>query len=85
MCRWSTDSRSLFVKTLSPDWPLRVYRFDVATGRRDLWKEFVPSDLAGLDEPSAGGGLIQMTPDGKFYTFSFRTYLSELFVVDRAR
>ena len=28
--------------------PVRVYRHDVATGRKDLWKEIVPPDPVGF-------------------------------------
>ena len=84
MAGWSEDSRSLYIQTLNHDWPIRVSRFDVETGRRELWKEVMPSDPAGVDDPQ-GGAVVRLTPDGKFYAFSFRRLLSELFVVDRAR
>ena len=35
MAGWSADSRSLYIQTLNPEWPIRVSRFDVATGRRE--------------------------------------------------
>jgi Tol biopolymer transport system component len=81
---WSADSRSIYIQTLNHEWPIRVFRFDVETGRRELWKELAPSDPAGVDEP-IGSTNVRMTPDGKFYVFSFRSFLSELFVVDRAQ
>ncbi len=83
MIQWSADSRSLYLRTVNREWPLRVYRLDVDTGRREPWKELVPSDAAGIDEPQGAG--IAITPDGKFYAFSVGRILSELFVVDRAR
>ena len=51
MIQWSADSRSLYLRTLNREWPIRVFRFDVETGRRELWKELVPSDAAGIEEP----------------------------------
>ena len=51
MVRWSADSRSLYIQTMNPEWPIRVFRFDVETGRREPWKELVPSDAAGVDAP----------------------------------
>ena len=83
MIGWSADSRSLYIQTLNREWPIRVFRFDVETGRRELWKELVPSDPAG--STSRKGTVIRVTPDGKFYVFSVRRILSELFVVDRVR
>ena len=82
---WSADSRSLYIQTLNREWPIRVFRFDVQTGKRELWKEFVPSDAAGADSPQGGSAGVRITQDGRFYTFSFRIFLSELYVVDRAR
>jgi Tol biopolymer transport system component len=84
MAGWSEDSRSLYIQTLNQHWPIRVSRFDVETGRREPWKELMPSDPAGVDDPQ-GGAVVRLTPDGKFYAFSFRRLLSELYIVDRAR
>ena len=84
MVGWGADSRSLYIETLSHEWPIRVFRFDVETGRRELWKELAPSDPAGVDSPQIGTW-VRITPDGKFYMFGYRRTLSELYVVDRAR
>jgi Tol biopolymer transport system component len=85
MVGWSADTRSLYIQTVNREWPIRVFRFDLETGRRQLWKELAPSDAAGVDEPQGGGAGIRITPDGKSYAFGFRIFLSELFLVDRAR
>ena len=84
MSGWSADSRSLYVQTLNPEWPIRVSRLDVGTGRREPWKDLGPPDAAGVDSPQGTGG-VRITPDGKFYVFNVRRALSELFVVDRVR
>jgi serine/threonine protein kinase/Tol biopolymer transport system component len=81
--QWSEDGRWLYIRTLSHEWPMRVYRFDLETGRRELWKEIMPRDSAGIEEPN--GGAIRITPDGKSYAFSVANSLSELYVVDRVR
>ena len=82
MIQWSVDGRSLYICTINRGWPMRVFRFDVETGRRELWKELMPSDPAGIEEPQ--GATVQITPDG-IYVFSVLRILSELYVVDRAR
>ena len=41
--------------------PGKVYLLDVKSGARELWKEFLPADAAGV-APFAG---IRITPDGK--------------------
>ena len=84
MAGWSFDSRFVFAQTLDHDWPIRVSRFDVETGRRELWKDLAPSDPAGVGGPQSGSS-VRVTPDGRFYVFSVQRLLSELYVVDRAR
>ena len=84
MAGWSADSRSLYVQTLNHEWPIRVFRFDVETGRRQPWKDLGPSDAAGIVEPLGTAG-VRITPDGKFYVFSFKRALSELFLVEQVR
>ncbi len=83
MIDWSSDSRWIYVYPLTRQWPIRVYRFDTETGRRELWKELVPADAAGLDEPQ--GTVIRVTPDGKYYVFSVMRILADLFVGDRVQ
>ena len=58
--------------------PIRVYRFDPSTGRRELLKEIMPADLAGV----FGFNRIFMTPDGKGYAYSVSRVLSDLYVVE---
>jgi eukaryotic-like serine/threonine-protein kinase len=77
---WSADGRSLYVfERLSV--PARVYQFDLATGQKTLWKELVPADPTGV---VAIFGLV-LTPDGKFYAYSYGRILSELFLVEGLR
>ena len=83
MIDWSADSRWIYVYSLTRQWPIRVYRFDTETGRRELWKELVPSDTAGLDEPQ--GTVIRVTPDGKYDVFSVMRILGDLFVGIRVK
>jgi sugar lactone lactonase YvrE len=58
--------------------PIRVYRFDPSTGRRELLKEVSPADPAGIFAPNN----IFMTPDGKGYVYSVRRMLSNLYLVE---
>src|SRR5262249_7803583 len=44
--RFSNDGRSLYARTRSI--PVQVTRIDLASGRRELWKQFMPSDEAGV-------------------------------------
>ncbi len=73
--RWAADGRSLFVESTEKELTARVFRVDVATGRRDTWRELVPADPAGITlfESSA------ISADGKTILFSYVRELSELY------
>jgi eukaryotic-like serine/threonine-protein kinase len=74
---WTSDGRSLYL-AVRHEMPIRVYRFDPATGRRELLKEIMPADTAGIFLSNR----IQMTPDGKGYAYSVSRMLSDLYVVE---
>jgi len=58
--------------------PARVYRLDLRTGQRTLWKELMPSDPAGVETI----GPILMTPDAKSCVYGYQRTLSDLYLVD---
>jgi Tol biopolymer transport system component len=73
--QWSADGRTLFViqrGTLSA----KVYRFDLATGKRQLWKELAPADRTGLTLV----GQTVVTPGGSAYAYGYLTMLSDLYL-----
>jgi Tol biopolymer transport system component/predicted Ser/Thr protein kinase len=74
--RFSGDSRFLYV--WKRDLPARVYHVDVETGRSELWKELMPVDPAGVERISN----VVVTPDGKFYAYTYSRQLTDLFVVE---
>jgi serine/threonine protein kinase/Tol biopolymer transport system component len=78
--RFSADGRSLYLWKRG-DVPARVTRVDVATGRRELWKNLLPSDPAGVERISN----VLVTPDGKGYAYCYARLLSDLFVVEGLR
>ena len=75
--QWTADSKSLYVYRRT-DLPARVYRVDLASGRRELWKELGPADPAGV----TGLGHVLVTPDGRAYAYNFRRALSDLYLVE---
>ena len=77
LIRWTADGRGIWVYRTN-EVPAKVYRLDVATGERSLWKELTPPDPAGV----LVIGPILMTPDGKSYVYSYRRTLDELFLVE---
>jgi len=58
--------------------PARVYRLDVQTGQRTLWKELMPYDPAGVENI----GPILMTPDAKTCVFGYHRMLADLYLVE---
>ena len=75
---WSADGRSVLVRSNFGELPARVERVDVSTGRRTLWKELGPPDLAG------GRSIIgiSITPDLRYYVYTYTSRLSNLYLVD---
>jgi hypothetical protein len=57
---------------------VKVYRVNVATGLKKLWKEIVPADTAGTS-----GISLQVSPDGRSYMYDMWRELSDLYLVER--
>ena len=74
---WSADGRSLFVRRRD-EVPMKVSLVDVRSGQKILWREFMPSDPAGI----AAIGAMALTPDGKSYAYSYVRSLADLYVVE---
>jgi hypothetical protein len=72
---WSADSRSLFVTKMGMTAP--VYRIELPSGKRVLWKELAPADRAGI----TGVLHICILPDQSAYAYSYDRVLSQLFTV----
>jgi hypothetical protein len=79
--RWSVDGRQLYVRDRAGDLPARVYRIDMASGRRDLWKQIGPADPAGVVEIRG----ICLSDDLQSYVYSFRRMLTDLYLVEGVR
>ena len=74
--QFSPDGRFLYIAATS-EAPAQVYRLDLATGKKELWKSLMPADAAGV---SAINPL--PTPDGSAYVYNYTRVLSDLFLVD---
>jgi hypothetical protein len=61
---------------------LKVFRLDLATGKRELWRAFTPADTAAL---LTWPYYFSMTPDGKSYTYSSMNAPSGLYLVTGLR
>ena len=76
---WSTDGRSLFVVEQA-DAVARVFRRDVATGRRDLVRELRAQSPAGVTAFD-----VFVSRDGRSVAYSTALRLANLFVVEGLR
>jgi Tol biopolymer transport system component/predicted Ser/Thr protein kinase len=74
---WSGDGSTLYIYQPG-ELPARVYRLDIKTGQRTLWKELMPSDPAGVENI----GPIYMTPDAKTCVFGYHRMLADLYLVE---
>jgi dipeptidyl aminopeptidase/acylaminoacyl peptidase len=77
---WSADNGSIFVYRRR-EAPARVFRIDVATGKRELWKTIAPADRSGL----VGIDNIVMTPDTRAYAGSYEQILTSLELAEGLR
>jgi Tol biopolymer transport system component len=77
--RWASDG-TLYVRPPfgAGALPVKIDRLDIATGRRQPWKELAPADLAGV----TGVTNIVLTPDGRSYAYTYVTRLSNLYLVE---
>lgn len=74
---WTSDPNFMYVS----QWritPAKIYRLNLATGQRQLFKEVSPLDEAGLCELSH----IEFSADGKTYIYGFTRLLSDLYLVE---
>jgi hypothetical protein len=78
---WGADGRSLLVRP-HDQFPMRVYRLDLASGGRELVREIAVADRAGL---LYNGLTLKMTSDGESYCYSAHNVLGDLYVVDGLR
>ena len=78
---WSPDGRYTFLMEWAEP-PFRVFREDVATGRREPWLDTSPPDPVGVVQLSA---LAWLTPDGRYYAYAYLRTLSDLFLVEGLR
>jgi hypothetical protein len=61
--------------------PAKVYLLDVAGGRKELWKELIPADSAGVGQVAT----VVPTSDGRSYVYSYIRQLSDLYVLEGTR
>lgn len=80
LLQWSGDGRAIFLRG-SADAELKIYRLDLRTGTRRLWKDLTP-EAAGIIDIGTDPGQVRITPDGSSYVYTFWTALGELYIAE---
>ena len=77
---FSSDGAALYV--YSPNaLPAKIDRVEIATGARTLWKEFNPTDPAGVYRIAP----VRITPDASAYAYNAQRILSDLYVAENLK
>jgi Tol biopolymer transport system component/predicted Ser/Thr protein kinase len=74
---WSADGGSVYVYRRGEN-PCRVFRLDLASGKRALWKEISPPDPGGI----TGIAPVIVSPKGDAYVYAATRISSTLYLVD---
>lgn len=76
---WSADNQAIF--TVQRGMPVKVFKINLTTGHRELWKELMHPDPAGLlyiHEPS-------LTPDARGYGYTYFRALSQAYLIENVK
>ncbi len=74
---WSAEGRFLYVYRRR-ELPAKVYRLEVATGKKEPWRELMPFDAAGVVNISPP----KIAADGQSYAYGYVRTLSDLYLVE---
>ena len=75
--RWAEGGGALYVRQRG-EVPVRVYRLELSTGRRELVRELMPKDPTGVYEVLR----VLLTPDAGCHAYTYTRDLSDLYLVD---
>jgi len=73
---WTDDPKFMYVNRWKQV-PVRIYRLNIVTGQRQLFKELNPTDTTGLCDLSN----IMLSKDGRAYVYGYTRLLSDLYLV----
>ena len=78
---WGGATGRYVIGSERPEVPLKLYRYDTMTGEKKVWKELVPADRAGVYNVN----VFDITPDERWYAYSYVRDLSDLYLVEGLR
>ena len=73
---WTDDPKFMYVSRWKQV-PVKIYRLNIVTGQRQLFKELTPTDTTGLCDLSN----IMLSKDGRAYVYGYTRLLSDLYLV----
>ncbi len=74
---WSGDGKSLLFYRPG-ELPAKVERLDIASGQKQLWRDLMPADAAGVTDI----GPVLVSNDAKSYVYEYGRTLSDLYLVE---
>lgn len=77
LLQWASDGKTIFISRDEVS-KSRIFKLDLATGRRTFFREIVAADSAGL----TGTLRAVITPDGSSYAYGSFRMLSDLYLVE---
>jgi Tol biopolymer transport system component len=75
--QWSDDGLALYVKG-GGEFATKIYRVNIASGKRRQWKDIDPANKVGLVGLEVDRGGILITPDGKVCVYTYWTLLQSI-------
>jgi len=81
LVQWGSDGNSLYVRGIETN-PLTLYRVDLQSGKRALWKRLRPTEEAGFIEFGAGPRGVRITPDARSVVYTYWTEQANLYVIE---
>jgi DNA-binding winged helix-turn-helix (wHTH) protein/Tol biopolymer transport system component len=73
---WTSDPKFMYASQ-GGQTSVKIYRLNIVTGQRQLFKEVTPTDVTGL----CGLNHIILSADGRSYVYGFTRLLSDLYLV----
>jgi Tol biopolymer transport system component len=73
LLRWEKSGNAIFVSDGS--FPTNVFKIDLSTGTRELWKHIAPADPIGVVY-----GVVILSPDGNHYAYRYRRILNHVYL-----
>jgi serine/threonine protein kinase/Tol biopolymer transport system component len=81
LVQWSADGGYIFVRS-AVESSIHLYRLSLTGAERRLWKKIEVPDHTGLINIESTPGAIRLTPDGKFFAFSYWKAQGEIYVAE---